>query len=97
MPRPKRCPHADKALKLFFLKDGSAVCPECYDGSGDVPVRTNKKIWAGSAVDGPQKNREIIQKFGQRITERAAKHRQRFSEPQHPVLRERMGLSVGGS
>ena len=90
-----RCRHANSARKIFAEKNGDLNCQECHDALGapaDKNVRTGKKIWTGTQVDGVDGNKEKVAAFGEKLQARAAKNRHRFSEPQHPVLRERIGL-----
>lgn len=90
-----RCKHVDAERKVYAERNGDLNCPDCHNAIGapvDKPVRTGKKIWTGTQVDGVDGNKEKVAAFGDKLQARAKKNRERFSEPQHPVLRERMGL-----
>lgn len=90
-----RCRHLKAARKVFAEKNGDLNCQGCHDALGapaDKKLYTGKKIWTGTQVNGVDGNKERVAAFGENLKRRAAKNRHRYSEPQHPVLRERIGL-----
>jgi hypothetical protein len=52
-------------------------CVDCVDVRPQKKLYTGKKVWAGSDADGPRKNKEKIEAYGERITRNAAEMRRR--------------------
>jgi hypothetical protein len=75
----RKCRQETTALLIKVSPKGKVRqgCHSCLPRQGDVNVRTGKKIWAGTDVDGVKGNREKIEAFGEKITSRAAAMRRR--------------------
>lgn len=79
-----RCPHAKRATRLIFDREGNAFCPPCYHGPrGDRNVYSGRKIWTAYEAYGVrktiQKNRDWIEKVGERAAGmRRTAHHSRF-------------------
>lgn len=81
-----RCPNRKcrrQTDRLLIKVDGrgkkSEGCHACIGGPQTVNVRTGKKIWAGTDVDGVKGNREKIEAFGEKLANRAAQMRRKNS------------------
>lgn len=80
------CPNCRRETPSLLIKVDkrgrvSEGCHACLGAPRTVNVRTGKKVWAGSEVDGLEKNKEKIHAFGERLAARAAEHRKRHWRP----------------